>query len=103
MFFLPVFLLGLITSNNAEKILGKDSKHIIIDEFCGYLLSVVFVPKNTEYLLVGFILFRVFDILKPPPIRKIEKGISGGAGVMLDDILAAVYTNICLQLWRLLF
>jgi len=103
MIFLPMFLLGLITSHNTEKILGKDSKHIVIDEFCGYLLSVAFVPKNTGYFLAGFILFRVFDVLKPPPIRKVERIVPGGAGVMLDDILAAVYTNICLQLWKLLF
>lgn len=101
--FLPVFLLGLITSHNTEKILGKDNKHIIIDEFCGYLLSVLFIPKGIGYLIAAFFLFRVFDVLKPPPIRRLEKMVPGGAGVMSDDILAAVYTNICLQLWRLLF
>ncbi len=100
MIFIPAFLLGLITSHNAEKILGKDSGHIIIDEFCGYLLSVAFIPKSTAYLLSGFILFRIFDVIKPPPIRRLEETVPGGAGVMLDDILAAIYTNICLQLWR---
>lgn len=103
MIFLSVFVLGLFTSHQAEKLLGKDSGHIVIDEFCGYLLCVVFVPKVTGYLLAGFILFRFFDVLKPPPIRKVEKIIPGGAGIMLDDILAAVYTNICIQLWRQLF
>ena len=103
MIFLSVFVLGLFTSHEAEKLLGKDSGHIVIDEFCGYLLCVVFVPKSTGYLLAGFILFRFFDVLKPPPIRKVEKIIPGGAGIMLDDILAAVYTNICIQLWRQLF
>lgn len=97
---LPLFLLGCLTSHNAEKVLGKDSGHIVIDEFCGYLLAVLFIPKNIAYLLAAFVLFRVFDILKPPPIRKIEKSVSGGAGVMFDDILAAVYTNVCIQLWR---
>ena len=100
MIFIPAFLLGLITSHNAEKILGKDSGHIIIDEFCGYLLSVAFIPKSTAYLLSGFILFRIFDVIKPPPIRRLEETVPGGAGVMLDDILAAIYTNICMQLWR---
>jgi phosphatidylglycerophosphatase A len=100
MIFLSVFVLGLFTSHEAEKLLGKDSGHIVIDEFCGYLLCVVFVPKDMGYLLAGFILFRFFDVLKPPPIRKVEKIIPGGAGIMLDDILAAVYTNICIQLWR---
>lgn len=99
--FIPAFLVGLITSHNAEKILGKDSTHIIIDEFCGYLLSVAFIPKSTAYLLSGFILFRIFDVIKPPPIRRLEETVPGGAGVMLDDILAAVYSNVCMQLWRL--
>ena len=100
MIFMPAFLLGLITSHNAEKMLGKDSTHIVIDEFCGYLLSVAFIPKSTAYLLSGFILFRIFDVIKPPPIRRLEETVPGGAGVMLDDILAAIYTNICMQLWR---
>jgi len=100
MIFVPVFLLGIITSHNAERILGKDSKHIVIDEFCGYLLAVVFIPKSAGYLLAAFILFRVFDIFKPPPIKKIEEIVQGGAGIMLDDIMAAIYTNICIQLWR---
>src|SRR4030067_2514088 len=102
MIFIPAFLLGIITSHNAEKILGKDSGHIIIDEFCGYLLSVAFIPKSTIYLLSGFILFRIFDVIKPPPIRQLEKTIPGGTGIMSDDILAAIYTNICMQLWKLL-
>jgi len=96
---LPLFLLGIITSHNAEKHLGKDSGHIVIDELCGYLISVLIVPKTFGYLLAAFILFRVFDILKPPPIRKIEQMVSGGAGIMLDDVLAGVYANVCLQVW----
>ena len=103
MIFIPAFLLGIITSHNAEKMLGKDSTHIVIDEFCGYLLSVIFLPKSTAYLLSGFLLFRIFDVIKPPPIRKVEEVFPSGYGIMLDDILAAVYTNICLQLWRLFF
>ncbi len=101
--FIAVFLTGLFTSHNAEKHLGKDSGHIIIDEFSGYLFSVLFVPKTAGYLLAAFILFRIFDILKPPPIRKIEKLVPGGAGIMLDDLIAALYANICIQLWRYLF
>ncbi len=99
---MPAFLLGIITSHNAEKMLGKDSTHIVIDEFCGYLLSVAFIPKSTIYLLSGVMLFRIFDVIKPPPIRQLEKTIPGGAGIMIDDILAAVYSNVCMQLWRLL-
>ncbi|HDL01236.1 MAG TPA: phosphatidylglycerophosphatase A, partial [candidate division Zixibacteria bacterium] len=80
----PLFILGITASNHAEKILGKDSGHIVIDEFYGYLISVLFIPKSIGYLLAAFILFRIFDIFKPPPIRRIEEIVPGGVGVMLD-------------------
>jgi phosphatidylglycerophosphatase A len=97
-----IFLLGLFTSHSAEKQLGKDSTHIVIDELCGYMISVIFIPKSIGYLIAAFILFRIFDIFKPPPIRAIERNVSGGAGIMLDDVLAGIFTNVCLQLWRYL-
>ncbi len=96
---MPLFILGIVTAHNTEKLLGKDSGHIVIDELCGYLISVLFIPKTFGYLLAAFILFRVFDIFKPPPIRKIEKVIPGGAGIMMDDVLAGIYANVCLQGW----
>jgi phosphatidylglycerophosphatase A len=98
----PLFLLGFLASHHAEKILGKDSGHIVIDEFCGCLAAVLFLPKNIAYLTAAFVLFRAFDILKPPPIRKIEEIVPGGMGIMLDDLLAGIYTCLCLQLWRYL-
>lgn len=91
---LPLFVLGIITAHKTEKLLGRDSGHIVIDELCGYLVSVLFVPKTFGYLLAAFILFRAFDILKPPPIRKIDESVHGGAGIMLDDLLAGVYANV---------
>jgi phosphatidylglycerophosphatase A len=99
---IAVFLAGMITAGNAEETLGKDSRHIVIDELCGYLIAVLFVPRNTGYLIAAFVLFRIFDILKPPPIKKIEEKISGGKGIMLDDVMAAIYANVCIQLWRLI-
>ncbi len=93
------FLLGTASSHSAEKILGKDSGHIVIDEFCGYLIAVLFVPPVISYLLAAFVLFRFFDILKPPPIRNVEKAVPGGAGIMLDDVLAGIYANLCIQIW----
>ena len=100
---IPIIIAGTVSAHHIEKVLGKDSGHIVIDEFCGYLVSVMFIPKSTGYLVAAFILFRLFDIFKPPPIKQIEIKVSGGAGVMLDDLLAGVYANICLQLWRVLF
>lgn len=96
---LPLFLLGIMAAHNAEKLLGKDSGHIVIDELCGYLIAILFIPKTLGYLMAAFVLFRAFDIVKPPPIRKIEKIVPGGAGIMLDDVLAGIYANLCLQVW----
>lgn len=98
-----VIPLGIISSHHAEILLNdKDSRHIVIDEFCGYLLSVLFIPFSIGYALIAFFLFRIFDILKPFPIRKIETVLSGGKGIMADDIAAAIYANLCLQLWKLI-
>jgi len=91
--------IGVITSNTAEKLLGKDSGHIIIDEFCGYMITVLFVPKTAGYLFAAFVLFRIFDIVKPPPIKEIEKTFSGGLGIVLDDVMAGIYANLCIQIW----
>ncbi|MDI6890923.1 MAG: phosphatidylglycerophosphatase A [Thermodesulfovibrionales bacterium] len=94
---------GVISSRHAERLLNsKDSRHIVIDEFCGYLLSVVLVPFSIGYALTAFFLFRFFDILKPFPIKKIGFVLSGGEGIMADDIVAAIYTNLILQIWKLI-
>jgi phosphatidylglycerophosphatase A len=100
---LPLLIVGILASHNAEKTLGKDSGHIVIDEFCGYFISVLFVPKSIGYLIAAFFLFRLFDIVKPPPVRNAERAIPGGAGIMFDDVLAGIYTNICLQIWIFFF
>jgi len=93
---LPV---SILSSHHAERLLNmKDSRHIVIDEFCGYLFSVLFVPFS--YALAAFFLFRFFDILKPFPIKKIESLLKGGKGIVADDIMAALYTNVILQIWK---
>jgi len=100
LFIIPV---GIISSHHAERLLNdRDSRHIVIDEFCGYLISVLFIPHSTGYAITAFFLFRFFDILKPFPIRKIESVLSGGKGIIADDIAAALYTNLILQLWKLI-
>ena len=93
-------LLGIYASSAAEKILNeKDSKKIIIDEFIGFYVSVFYLPKTFGFAIAAFLLFRFFDILKPLFISKLEKTLSNGLGVMADDILAGIYTNIVLQIW----
>ena len=98
-----VAAVGTLASHRAEKVLNEnDSSHIVIDEFTGYAVSLLWLPLTLSYAFSAFLLFRFFDILKPPPIRWIERKIPGGAGVMADDVLAAIYTNIILQVWILL-
>jgi phosphatidylglycerophosphatase A len=89
--------LGTWSAGRAEAILGrKDAPSIVIDEVAGYLLSLAFLPFAWWTVIAGFFLFRFFDILKPWPLRRLQR-ISGGAGVMVDDIGAGIYTNIVLQ------
>lgn len=93
-----VFSLGILFSAEAERIYKrKDAKMIVIDEACGMMLSLFLVPYNFWIMWLGFILFRLFDITKPPPAKQIEK-FSGSFGVMFDDIIAALYTNFILQI-----
>jgi phosphatidylglycerophosphatase A len=74
----------------------SDAREIVIDEVAGFLLTVIFFPFTWLSLLGGFLLFRFFDILKPPPIKRIEKFSKGGLGIVLDDLLAGIYASICL-------
>ena len=75
----------------------KDPQHVVIDEVAGQLVTLVACPIVWQALLAGFILFRVFDITKPPPIRSLEK-LPEGTGIVVDDLGAGVYGLIVLQL-----
>ena len=99
-----LFVLGILFSTEAEKIYKrKDARMIVIDEGCGMLLALFFVPYSMFSVVIGFFLFRIFDILKPPPAKRMEK-LTGGMGVMFDDIIAAIYTNLILQvMFRIFF
>jgi phosphatidylglycerophosphatase A len=102
-----VTLGGALVAHRAEAILGaRDDGRITIDEVAGMLLSLAWLPATAPALFVGgtgFLLFRVFDVAKPPPALAAEQ-LPGGLGVMADDLVAAVYANACGQLlWRLLW
>jgi len=93
-----LFFLGVLFAGEAEKIYNrKDASMIVIDEACGMMLSLYFVPFNMFSVILGFFLFRIFDILKPWPAKRMEK-LTGSLGVMFDDIVAAIYTNCILQI-----
>jgi len=102
-FVILLFLvpLGIISSHYAEILLkNRDSRHIVIDEFCGYFIAVLYLPFNAFYIIGAFFLFRFFDILKPFPIKKAEQVFHGGIGIMADDIVAAIFANVILQIAR---
>jgi phosphatidylglycerophosphatase A len=75
----------------------KDSGKIVIDEILGYLIAMFLIPFRVKYIIIGFILFRIFDVIKPYPIRSLQN-LSGGLGIVADDVVAAIYTNLLLQL-----
>ena len=97
------FFLSVWISENAEMFFGKqDDPRIVIDEMIGFLITMLWFPKATLFIIVGFFLFRFFDILKPFPIRHLERKFGGGFGVVLDDVMAGVYANIILRLIHLI-
>jgi len=92
------FFLSVWISENAEIFFGKkDDQRIVIDEIMGFLITMLWVPQTAILMGVGFFLFRFFDIVKPFPIRRLEKKLKGGYGVVADDVMAGVYANIVLQ------
>jgi len=76
---------------------NKDPQFVVIDEVAGQLIALIAVPLNWKAFLTGFILFRAFDILKPPPVRQLEK-LPEGTGIVLDDVAAGLYAFVVMQL-----
>jgi phosphatidylglycerophosphatase A len=97
-----LFIAGLPAATLVERFEGKDSGKIVIDEITGQILTFVFIPFSGINLIFGFVLFRIFDIIKPFPIN-ISQKLPNGWGIMIDDVLAAIYANITLRLILLIF
>ncbi len=94
-FFLGVFICDKVSSE-----LGvHDFSGIVWDEVVGYLLTMCSAPVGLGWMLLGFCLFRLFDIWKPEPIRMVDQRVKGGLGIMLDDVLAAVPAFLIMQLF----
>jgi phosphatidylglycerophosphatase A len=92
-----VTLLGIWAGARVERVLGrKDPGVIVIDEVAGMLLSVIWLPRGALVLLSAFLLFRVFDIWKPFPARE-SQALTGGMGVMVDDLIAGLYTLVLVK------
>jgi phosphatidylglycerophosphatase A len=93
-------LLSVVISDVAEESFReKDEPRIVIDEWAGIWVTMAFHPTNAATLALGFVLFRIFDVYKLPGVRHAGH-LPGGWGVVMDDILAGVLANLCLQLIR---
>lgn len=98
LFLLGFIILSVWVSTEASAAFEKaDPGQIVIDEVCGYLVTMFLIPTTILNIVLGFFLFRFFDVLKPTPIRRLE-GMHGGLGIVADDIAAGIYANIILQI-----
>lgn len=99
LFLLLSFALGVWLCGKTARDIGvHDHGGIVWDEFVGYWITMFLAPTGWLWVLIGFVLFRIFDIVKPWPIRWLDKNVSGGFGVMIDDVLAGLMAFVCLQL-----
>ena len=95
---LVIIIIAIIVAEKAQAIFNdNDPKEVVIDEVSGMLMAALFIPFTWESIGIAFILFRIFDIAKPFPIRKLEK-IKGGIGVVLDDIMAGAMVCVLIKL-----
>ena len=96
-----IFILSAIwIAGEAEKILGEeDPGCIVIDEIAGIILTLSGLPFNITSMTAGFLIFRVLDIWKPYPIRRLENKFSGGIGIVLDDVVAGILSNVILRVF----
>ena len=94
-----LLFLSFWAAGAAGKIYGVvDDGRIVIDELVGYLVTVAFLPFSWPTALLGFLLFRIFDILKPPPASWFDQKLKNGYGVVMDDVVAGLYAAIALRL-----
>lgn len=97
-FILIIIPLAIWASAVSQRLLSRnDPPEVVIDEVAGIFLSLFLLPPSWLNIILGFFLFRIFDILKPFPIGFIDRNMKGGLGIVLDDILAGIYANICLR------
>jgi phosphatidylglycerophosphatase A len=91
-----VFVLAVYTAGALSRQWGDDPGRVVIDEAVGFLATVAFLPHGFWMAVAGFFIFRVLDVLKPPPARRLE-ALPGGWGIVLDDVAAGVYGNLLIR------
>ena len=95
-----IIIVAIAAASAAEKYFHeKDPRQVVIDEVAGQMIALLLLPLSIKLYLAGFFLFRFFDILKPFPIRRIDRKVPGGLGIVLDDLLAGLYSLATLQLF----
>ena len=100
---LVFILIAILIAHDAEKILNKnDPGCIVIDEIAGIIVTLLGMPFNLITVTAGFFIFRIMDIFKPFPIRVLEKRLTGGTGIVLDDVAAGIFGNLALRAMLLL-
>jgi phosphatidylglycerophosphatase A len=93
---LSLLVLGACwVAGRAEEILAEHDSHaIVIDEIVGYLAATAFLSPTWPHAIVAFLIFRIFDVVKPPPAAQIDERMAGGYGVVLDDVVSGIYANL---------
>ncbi len=97
-----LFWMGVYSGTKVEREVGNDPSIVVMDEVVGMGISLLFLPRDWRLFLIAFILFRLFDIVKPPPINRSQQ-IHGGMGIMIDDVLAGIYALAVVQIVRFVF
>ncbi len=91
-----LFGVGMVWGDHGLRYWGKhDAGQIVLDEVVGQMITLILFPLTPKVMVLGFLLFRVFDVLKPPPARQLER-LPGGLGVMADDVAAGIYAHAAL-------
>ncbi|OGT71284.1 MAG: phosphatidylglycerophosphatase [Gammaproteobacteria bacterium RIFCSPLOWO2_02_FULL_57_10] len=104
LFLLVMFALGVwLCGRTAQDIGVHDHGGIVWDEFVGYWIAMFLAPPGWIWIVAGFVLFRLFDIIKPWPISWLDSHVEGGLGVMIDDVLAGIMACVCLQFGKYFF
>lgn len=93
---------GIVVADQAARVIGgQDPPAIVIDEIAGIAVATLLLPPQVQERVVAFVVFRVFDVIKPFPARQAER-LPGGFGIVGDDLIAGMYTNLLVRLWLLL-
>ena len=91
-----LFAWGIPVAERMETYYGPDPAEVTVDEVVGQWIAVLFLPQSVTLIVAAFLLFRVFDIMKPTPARRFDR-MRGGFGIMMDDVIAGIYANVVLQ------